>query len=59
MGRNLQVYYVMRGRVRGISFLLRILLTLRGSKGIPARWYNLSTLPVELIEHHELLEENT
>ena len=35
--------------VSNISFLLRILVTLQGSKDMPAGWYNLSTSPVELI----------
>lgn len=45
--------------VSNISFLLRNPVIIRVSKDMPARWYNLSTSPVELIEHHELLEENT
>lgn len=44
MERTRQVLFV-----SNISFLLRILVTLQGSKDMPAGWYNLSTSPVELI----------
>lgn len=54
MERTRQVLFV-----SNISSLLRNPVIIRVSKDIPARWYNLSTSPVELIEHHELLEENT